>query len=84
MDVFGQYISNTELLDLWQLCEINEKQYNMGPLRLTVFSFSGQTHFQWESYGQSYDSIKIAIFKLLLLAIILNTKKARHNMKLGL
>ena len=28
----GQYISNTELLDLWQLCEINEKQYNMGPL----------------------------------------------------
>ena len=28
----GQYISNTELLDLWQLCEIDEKLYNMGPL----------------------------------------------------
>ena len=22
----------TELLDLWQLCEIDEKQYNRGPL----------------------------------------------------
>ena len=29
----GQYISNTVLLDLWQLCEIDEKQYNMGPLK---------------------------------------------------
>ena len=29
---FGQCISNTELLDLWQLCEIDEKQYNVGPL----------------------------------------------------
>ena len=28
----GQCISNTELLDLWQLCEIDEKQYNMRPL----------------------------------------------------
>ena len=28
----GQYVSNTDLLDLWQLCEIDEKQYNMGPL----------------------------------------------------
>ena len=27
-----QCISNAELLDLWQLCEIDEKQYNMGPL----------------------------------------------------
>ena len=29
----GQCISNSELLDLWQLCEIDEKQYNMGPLK---------------------------------------------------
>ena len=29
---FGQCISNTELLDLWQLCETDEKQYNMGHL----------------------------------------------------
>ena len=28
----GQCISNTELLDLCQLCEIDEIQYNMGPL----------------------------------------------------
>ena len=28
----GQCILNTELLDLRQLCEIDEKQYNMGPL----------------------------------------------------
>ena len=28
----GQYISNTVLLDLWQLCEIDEKQYNIGPV----------------------------------------------------
>ena len=27
----GQCISNTVLLDLWQLCEIDERQYNMGP-----------------------------------------------------
>ena len=27
-----QYISNTVLLDLWQLCEIDEKRYDMGPL----------------------------------------------------
>ena len=31
-------------------------------LRFTVFSFSGQTHFQWECF---YDSIKISIFKTL-------------------
>ena len=30
----GQCISNTVLLDLCQLCEIDEKQYNMGPLML--------------------------------------------------
>ena len=30
-------------------------------LRFTVFSFSGQTHFQWECYRQISDSIKIAI-----------------------
>ena len=30
-------------------------------LRFTVFSFSGQTHFQWECYG--HNSIKISIFK---------------------
>ena len=28
----GQCILNTEVLDLWELCEIDEKQYNMGPL----------------------------------------------------
>ena len=28
----GQYISNTVLLDLWQLYEIDEKQYNLWPL----------------------------------------------------
>ena len=28
-------------------------------LRFAVFSFSGQTHFQWECYGHFYDSIKI-------------------------
>ena len=28
----GQNISNTELMDLWQMCEIDEKQYNTGPL----------------------------------------------------
>ena len=33
--------------------------------RFTIFSFSGQTHFQWECYGHYYDSIKIAIFKTL-------------------
>ena len=27
-----QYILNTVLLDLWQLCEFDEKQRNMGPL----------------------------------------------------
>ena len=32
-------------------------------LRFTIFSFSGQTHFQWECYGHFYDSI--AIFKTL-------------------
>ena len=32
----GQCISNTVLLELWQLREIDEKQYNMGPLRLGV------------------------------------------------
>ena len=26
------YTEYTVLLDLWQLCEIDEKQYNMGPL----------------------------------------------------
>ena len=31
--------------------------------RLTVFSFSPQTHFQWECYMHFYTSIKIAIFK---------------------
>ena len=34
-------------------------------LRFTVFSFSGQTHFQWECLGHFSDSIKIAIFKTL-------------------
>ena len=29
----GQCILNTVLLDLRQLCEIDEKQYNMGPLK---------------------------------------------------
>ena len=33
--------------------------------RLTVFSFSGQVHFQWEGMGHFYASIKIAIFKTL-------------------
>ena len=27
-----QYILNTVLLDLWQLCETDENQCNMGPL----------------------------------------------------
>ena len=34
-------------------------------LRLTVFSFSGQTHFQWEYQGHFRDSIKFATFKTL-------------------
>ena len=34
-------------------------------LRFAVFSFLGQTHFQWKCYGHFYDSIKIAIFKTL-------------------
>ena len=34
-------------------------------LRFTIFSFSGQTHFQWECLGQLSDSIKIAIFETL-------------------
>ena len=28
----GQCILNTVLLNLWQLCEIDEEQYNMGRL----------------------------------------------------
>ena len=35
----GQYISNTEFLDLWQLCEIDEKQCNMGPLKYLCCMF---------------------------------------------
>ena len=42
----GQCISNAVLLDLWQLCEIDEKQYNMGalihftvPLKYTVWVY---------------------------------------------
>ena len=34
-------------------------------LRSTVFSFSAQTHFQWECTGHFYASIKIAISKTL-------------------
>ena len=34
-------------------------------LRFTVFSFSGQTHFQWECLGHFYTSIKISILKTL-------------------
>ena len=34
-------------------------------LRLTIFSFSAQTRFQWECYGHFYASIKIAILKTL-------------------
>ena len=30
----GQCIANTVLLDHRQLCEINEKQYNMGPSKV--------------------------------------------------
>ena len=37
---FGQCILNTVLLDLWQLCEIDEKQYNMGPLHVHLFTLS--------------------------------------------
>ena len=33
--------------------------------RFTGFSFSGQTHFQWECYGHFSDSIIIAIFETL-------------------
>ena len=32
-------------------------------LRFTVFSFLGQTRFQWECYGHFHVSIKISIFK---------------------
>ena len=32
-------------------------------LRFTLFSFSGQTHFQWECYGHFYPSFKISVFK---------------------
>ena len=31
----GQYILNAVSADLWQLYEIDEKQYNMGPLMCT-------------------------------------------------
>ena len=34
-------------------------------LTFTIFSFSGQTHFQWQCLGQISHSIKIAIFKTL-------------------
>ena len=34
-------------------------------LRFAVFSFSGQTHFEWECLGQISDSIKITVFKTL-------------------
>ena len=32
-------------------------------LRFTLFSFSGQTHFQWECYGHCDHSIQICVFK---------------------
>ena len=32
-------------------------------LRFAVFSFLGQTHFQWEYYRDFYDIIENAIFK---------------------
>ena len=32
--ILRQYIPNLVLLDLWQLCEIAEKQYNVGPLNI--------------------------------------------------
>ena len=34
-------------------------------LRFSVFSFSAETHFQWECMGHFYASVKIAIFKTL-------------------
>ena len=34
-------------------------------LRLTVFSFSAQIHFQWECYRHFYASLKISIFKTI-------------------
>ena len=42
----GQYMLYTVSLDLWQLCEIDEKQYNMRPLTfkeqsVTYISFKG-------------------------------------------
>ena len=33
----GQCISNTVLLDLWQLCETDDKQYNMVPLTWLLY-----------------------------------------------
>ena len=45
----GQCISNTVLLDLLQLCEIDEKQYNMGPLRNVKIheTLSGPLHTEY-------------------------------------
>ena len=34
-------------------------------LRVTIFSFSAQTHFQWECMGHFYTSIKSTIFKIV-------------------
>ena len=45
----GQYMSNTELLDLWQLCEINEKQYNMGPFKLKLYKLQSTGKQPWVS-----------------------------------
>ena len=42
--MFG-VITNTELLDLWQLCDIDEKQYNMGLLSKEItqlFKMAGE------------------------------------------
>ena len=52
----GQFISNTELLDLWQLCQINEKQYNMGHLKKFLFAFSVVIIYWFINCGDSFFS----------------------------
>ena len=57
----GQCISNTVLLDLWQLCEIDDKQYNMGPLKISFVSRKDWTQIPFKDSRQTNEhSVKIS------------------------